>query len=132
MKINHLGIAVRSLDEALKFYVDALGLPVDGQEVIEEQGVRVALLPVGESRIELLEALHEQSPVAKFIAKRGEGVHHVSIEVENIESALGRLKAAGVRLIDETPRIGAEGHRIAFLHPGSTYGVLIELTERAG
>jgi lactoylglutathione lyase/methylmalonyl-CoA/ethylmalonyl-CoA epimerase len=129
MKINHLGIAVRSIDDALKFYADALGLTLTGQEVVEEQGVRVAFLPVGPSRIELLEAIDETSPVAKFIAKRGEGIHHICLEVEDIEAKLRELKAAGVRLIDEAPRAGAGGHKIAFVHPASAHGVLIELTE---
>lgn len=129
-KIDHVGIAVRSLEESLAFYQKALGLPVQALEVVTEQKIRAALLPLGESRIELLEATEEQSPVAKFIARRGEGLHHIGIEVEKIEDVLSQLKAAGVRLVDETPRRGLGGHKIAFVHPASTHGVLIELVEK--
>jgi methylmalonyl-CoA epimerase len=129
MRIDHLGIAVRSIEEMLKLYADTLGLTVTGREVVEDQGVRVAFLPVGESRLELLEALDDASPVAKFIAKRGEGFHHICLEVDDLEATLRTLSAAGVRLIDDTPRTGADGHKIAFVHPSSTHGVLIELTE---
>lgn len=130
MKIDHLGIAVRSLEESLKFYQETLGLPLKEQEIVAEQKVRAALLPLGESRIELLEATDDQSPIAKFIAKRGEGLHHICIAVENIEDTLTQLKAAGARLVDETPRRGLGGHKIAFVHPASTHGVLIELVEK--
>ncbi|RMG56299.1 MAG: methylmalonyl-CoA epimerase [Acidobacteria bacterium] len=128
-KIDHLGIAVRSIAEALKFFRDTLGLPLKGEEIVPDQRVRVAMLPLGDARIELLEATDEQSPIARFIARRGEGLHHVCIAVEDIEATLDRLKAAGVRLVDEVPRCGAGGHKIAFLHPSSTHGVLIELVE---
>ena len=130
MKIDHLGIAVRSLDESLKFYQDALGLRVHEMEDVEEQKVRAALLPMGQSRIELLEATSDDSPIAKFIARRGEGMHHICIEVEDIEARLQQLKAAGARLIDETPKRGVGGHKIAFVHPASAHGVLIELVEK--
>jgi len=130
MKIDHLGIAVHSIEAALEFYHKTLGLPVQGHEVVPEQGVRAALLPLGEARLELLEAIDEQSPVAKFITKRGEGFHHLCIAVENIEAVLDQLKAAGVRLVDETPRRGVEGGKIAFIHPSSTHDVLIELVEK--
>jgi lactoylglutathione lyase/methylmalonyl-CoA/ethylmalonyl-CoA epimerase len=130
MKIDHLGIAVRSVEESLKFYQEALGLTLKEIETVAEQGVRAALLPTGESRLELLEATHKQSPIAKFIAKRGEGLHHVCIEVENIETALAQLKAAGARLIDETPKRGVGGHKTAFVHPSSAHGVLLELVEK--
>lgn len=130
MNIDHIGIAVRSLDESLKFYQDALGLHLHETEVVEEQKVRAALLPVGSSRIELLEATSDESPIAKFIAKRGEGIHHICFEVDDIEAHLERLKAAGARLIDETPRRGVGGHKIAFVHPTSAHGVLIELVEK--
>jgi methylmalonyl-CoA epimerase len=130
MKIDHLGIAVRSLEDSLKFYQEALGLPLKEREVVPEQKVRAALLPLGETRIELLEATDEESPVAKFIAKRGEGLHHICIAVENIEDTLNQLKAAGAHLVDETPRRGLGGHKIAFVHPSSARGVLIELVEK--
>ncbi len=130
MKIDHLGIAVRSLDETLNFYRDLLGLPLTGKEVVEDQGVEVAFLPLGESRLELLQAIREDSPVARFLEKNGPGIHHVCIEVEDITSKLAELKAAGVRLVDEQPRYGAGGHLIAFIHPKSTAGVLIELVQK--
>lgn len=130
-KISHLGVAVTSLDEALGFWRDALGLELKEVEVVEEQGVRVAMLPLGESRIELLEATGADTPVGKFVAKRGAGIHHVCVEVKDIAATLERLKARGVRLIDERPRVGAGGLLVAFIHPASTGGVLVELTERA-
>jgi methylmalonyl-CoA/ethylmalonyl-CoA epimerase len=129
MKIDHIGIAVRSLEDALKMYRDVLGLTVSGYDDVADQGVRVAMLPAGDSRIELLEPLGDQSPIKKFMAKRGEGIHHIAIAVDNIEEALGRFKAAGMRLIDETPRTGAHGTRIAFVHPSANHGVLLELVE---
>lgn len=129
MKINHLGIATKSIDEALKFWQDALGLENVHTEVVEDQKVRVAMLPIGESRIELLEPTSEDSPISKFLEKRGGGIHHIAVEVENIVESLAKLKSSGARLIDETPRIGAEGCLVAFVHPGSTNGVLLELTQ---
>lgn len=128
MKIDHVGIAVRSLEEAVKTF-EALGLRVHEIEEVPEQKVKVAMLPIGESRIELLEATSEDSPVAKFLASRGEGVHHIAISVENIEEALERARNAGIRLVDEKPRVGAGGKRVAFLHPKSMHGVLIEFVE---
>lgn len=129
MKISHLGIATRAIDEALKFWQDALGLENIHSELVEEQKVRVAMLPIGDTRIELLEATSDDSPIAKFIEKRGGGIHHIAVEVENIEASLAKLKAEGARLIDEKPRIGAEGCLIAFVHPSSTNGVLLELIQ---
>ena len=129
MKINHLGIATRGIEEALKFWEDALGLENVHTETVEDQKVRVAMLTVGESRIELLEPTSEDSPIAKFLEKRGGGIHHIAVEVEDIEAALAKLKRAGARLIDETPRIGAEGCLVAFVHPASTNGVLLELVQ---
>src|SRR5262245_2188466 len=128
-KIDHIGIAVRSIAEALKQYEGILGLQVSGYEDVEEQGVRVAMLPVGDSRIELLEPLHANSPVEKFMSKRGEGIHHIAVCVDNIELALEGFKAAGARLIDSTPRRGAENSKIAFVHPAGMHGVLLELVE---
>ncbi len=129
MKINHLGIATKGIDEALKFWENALGLENVHIETVEDQKVRVAMLPIGESRIELLEATSEDSPIAKFLEKRGGGIHHIAVEVEDIEAALAKLKAEGMRLIDEKPRIGAEGCLVAFVHPAAANGVLLELVQ---
>ena len=129
INIQHLGVAVESIEEALAFWRDALGLELKGVEFVEDQGVRVAMLPIGESRIELLEATGEDTPVGKFLVKRGPGIHHLCIEVNDINAKLSELKANGARLIDEQPRIGAGGALVAFIHPSSTGGVLIELTQ---
>lgn len=129
MKIEHLGIATRRIDEALGFWRDALGLEVVETEEVAEQRVRVAMLPIGESRVELLEPTSEDSPIAKFLEKRGPGLHHIAVRVDDIRATLARLKAEGARLIDETPRAGAGGSLIAFVHPSSTNGVLLELVE---
>ncbi|HEX8491699.1 MAG TPA: methylmalonyl-CoA epimerase [Pyrinomonadaceae bacterium] len=129
MKIEHIGIATRGLDEALLFWRDALGLEVSETEEVVEQKVRVAMLPVGESRVELLEPTSDDSPVAKFIEKRGAGIHHIAVRVKDIRESLARLKEQGIRLIDETPRIGAGGCLVAFVHPSSANGVLLELVE---
>ncbi|MDQ3064482.1 MAG: methylmalonyl-CoA epimerase [Acidobacteriota bacterium] len=130
MKINHLGIATKGIDEALKFWRDALGLENVHTETVEDQKVRVAMLPIGDTKIELLEATSEDSPIAKFLEKRGGGIHHIAVEVENIEDALVKLKKEGARLIDEKPRVGAEGCLIAFVHPSSSNGVLLELIQK--
>jgi methylmalonyl-CoA/ethylmalonyl-CoA epimerase len=129
MKIEHIGIATQSIDDALRFWRDALGLGVAHTETVEEQGVRVAMLPAGEPRIELLEPTGASSPVAKFMEKRGPGIHHVAVRVEDIRSALARLKEKGARLIDEEPRVGAGGCLVAFVHPSASGGVLLELVE---
>jgi len=131
MKINHLGIATRSIDEALKFWSDALELENVHTETVEDQKVTVAMLPLGESRIELLEPTSDDSPISKFLEKRGGGIHHIAVEVDDIEASLERLKSKGMRLIDETPRIGAEGCLVAFVHPSSANGVLLELVQVA-
>jgi methylmalonyl-CoA/ethylmalonyl-CoA epimerase len=131
MKIDHLGIAVSSIEDALAFYRDALGLVVSGRETVEDQGVNVAMLPVGESRIELLEPTGTDTPVGKFLDRRGPGLHHVCYSVPDIEAALDRLRATGARLIDEKPRIGAGGHLIAFVHPSASGGVLVELVQQS-
>jgi methylmalonyl-CoA/ethylmalonyl-CoA epimerase len=130
MKINHLGIATKGIDEALKFWGNALGLENVHTETVEDQKVRVAMLTIGESRIELLEATSEDSPIAKFLEKRGGGIHHIAVEVENIEEVLAKLKREGMRLIDEKPRIGAENCLVAFVHPSSANGVLLELVQK--
>lgn len=129
MKINHLGIATNGIDEALEFWAEALGLENVHTEVVEDQKVRVAMLPLGESRIELLEPIADDSPISKFLQKRGGGIHHIAVEVDDIEASLERMKSQGMRLIDESPRIGAEGCLVAFVHPGSTGGVLLELVQ---
>lgn len=129
MKINHLGIATKGIDEALKFWQDALGLENVHTEVVEDQKVRVAMLPIGESRVELLEPTSEDSPISKFLEKRGGGIHHIAVETDDIRASLAKLKAAGARLIDEEPRIGAEGCLVAFVHPAATGGVLLELVQ---
>lgn len=129
MKIEHIGIATPQIEEALKFWRDALGLQVIETEVVAEQGVRVAMLPVGDPRIELLEPWGESSPIAKFLEKRGPGIHHIAVRVDDIRAALTRLKSQGARLIDESPRIGAGGCLVAFVHPSAAGGVLLELIE---
>lgn len=129
-KVDHIGVAVSNLEEALKVYTDVLGLRLHGTEVVEEQKVRVAFMPVGDTEIELLESTDPEGPIAKFIEKRGEGIQHIAFRVDDIEEALEQMRRKGVRLIDEKPRYGAGGARIAFLHPKSTGGVLVELCER--
>ena len=130
-KIDHLGLAVAKMDQAGAVY-EALGIPRDGVEEVAEQKVKVAFYQVGESRIELLEPTTDDSPVAKYMAKRGEGLHHVAFKVTDVEEALKVLVEKGFRLIDESPRIGAGGMKIAFVHPKSTHGLLIELCEGHG
>lgn len=129
-KVDHIGIAVSSLEESIKFYQEVLGLELHGTEVVEEQKVKVAFLPIGDTEVELLEATTPDSAIAKFIETKGQGVQHIAFRVDNIEAALDEMRAKGIRLIDEKPRYGAGGARIAFLHPKSTNGVLIELCER--
>jgi methylmalonyl-CoA epimerase len=129
-KIDHIAIAVRDLAAALKFWEETLGLKATGTEVVEEQKVRVAFLPVGESKLELLEPTDPEGPVGKFLARSGEGIHHIALRVDDLSAELARLKGLGVRLIDEEPRCGAGGARIAFIHPKATLGVLLELCQR--
>jgi methylmalonyl-CoA/ethylmalonyl-CoA epimerase len=128
-KINHIGIAVKSLDETIPFYRDNLGMAFDGIEEVAEQKVRVAMLAIGESKIELLEPTSPESPGAKFIEKNGPGIHHLAYEVVDIEAAIAKLLADGARMIDEKPRNGAHGTLIAFVHPKSSHGVLTELCQ---
>jgi methylmalonyl-CoA/ethylmalonyl-CoA epimerase len=130
LKIDHLGIAVNSIDERKNFWTDVLGLSFAGAETVQEQKVTTAFFPVGESEVELLESTSPDGPVAKYIEKRGEGIQHVAFRVENIDAALDELKAKGIQLIDQTPRIGAGGAKIAFLHPKATNGILVELCQR--
>ena len=128
--IDHIGIAVNSIDEAMKFWEGALGVKCHGVEEVAEQKVKTAFLPIDDSEIELLEGTSEDSPVSKFIAKNGQGIQHIAIRVADIEAALAELKEKGVRLIDEKPRIGAGGAKTAFLHPRAPGGVLLELCQR--
>jgi len=127
-KISHIGIAVSNMNESLKLYSDILGLKVTRVETIDEQKVKSAMIPIGDSRIELMESTDPEGPVGKFIAKRGEGIHHMSLEVDDIEKALAKLNKAGIELIDKKPRVGADGKKIAFVHPKSMHGVLLELS----
>lgn len=127
-RLDHIGIAVSSIDGALGVY-EALGLAESRRETVESQGVVTAFLPVGETRLELLEPTDPDSPIAKFLAKRGPGIHHVCFAVLDLEDALANLKARGFRLVHEVPVPGADGRRIAFLHPSAGHGVLIELSE---
>ncbi len=128
MTIDHLGIAVKSLDQALAFYRDQLGLEVSHRETVEVERVHVAMLPLGEPRIELLEASQPDSVIAKFIEKRGEGIHHIALRVPDLNAAVAKLKSNGARLLNE-PRRGAGGHLYVFVHPSSTGGVLLELIQ---
>jgi len=130
LKIDHIGIAAKSIDQVAPFWSTILGLPMAGRETVEEQKATTAFLPVGESELEILESTSPDGALAKFIESRGEGVQHIALRVENIEEALKELKEKGVRLIDEKPRRGAGGAKIAFIHPKSTNGVLLELSER--
>lgn len=129
-KIDHLGIAVKSLEAALPLYTEVLTLPIHEEEEVEDQKVRTVIFQVGESRLELLEPTSPESPIAKFLEKRGEGLHHVALGVPDVAAALEHLKAKGCQLIDEKPRVGAGGALIAFVHPKSTHGVLLELCQR--
>jgi methylmalonyl-CoA epimerase len=130
VQIDHLGVAVKSLQTAKAIY-EKLGLSISPEETVEQEQVRLVMVPVGESRLELLEATSENSTIAKFIAKRGDGLHHVCLRVPNLAAAVVRLKKDGVRLVSEEIKIGAGGHRYVFVHPSSTGGVLLELVEAA-
>jgi methylmalonyl-CoA/ethylmalonyl-CoA epimerase len=129
MKIDHIGIVTNGIDDAARFYRESLGLQIEHIEEVASQKVRVAMLPLGESRVELLEPTSDDSPISKFLAKRGPGIHHIAVRVQDIRAALAGLKAKGARLIDEEPRPGAGGCLVAFIHPSSTGGVLLELVE---
>lgn len=130
LKVDHIGIAVKDLEQAKKFYTEVLGMTVMGEETVEQQKVKVCFIPCGDSEVELLESTSPEGPIAKFIEKNGEGVQHIALRVDNIEAAIADLKAKGVRMIDETPRYGAGGAQIAFVHPKATGGILLELSER--
>jgi methylmalonyl-CoA epimerase len=130
-RIDHVGVAVQDMDAALTLYRDTLGLTLAHRETVEEQGVDAALLDVGESHVELLAPLGPDTPVGKYLARRGPGLHHVAYAVEDIDAELGRLRDAGLRLIDESPRVGIRDSRVAFVHPGTVGGVLTEIVQPA-
>ena len=129
MKVDHIGIATPTIADGLAIWRDALGLEPDVTEEVAEQGVRVCMLPVGDTHVELLEPLSAESAVGRFLSKRGPGIHHIAIEVRDIKASLAELKQKGARLIDETPRVGARGCLVAFVHPTSAHGVLLELVQ---
>jgi len=128
-RLDHIGIAVANIDEALAFYRDALGLEIEQAEEVASQRVRAHFIPAGEAALELLEATADDSPIAKYVGKRGPGLHHITLRVDDIQGTLEQLKARGVRLIDESPRPGAQGSLVAFIHPSSAHGVLVELKQ---
>jgi methylmalonyl-CoA/ethylmalonyl-CoA epimerase len=127
--LDHIGIAVAHLDDALKFYRDALGMEIHAPEDVASQRVRAYFVPAGGAALELLEATAADSPIAKYVGKRGPGLHHITLRVDDIAAALAQLKARGVKLIDEAPRPGAHGSLVAFIHPSSAHGVLVELKQ---
>lgn len=131
-KVDHIGIAVRSLDEALPFYIEVLQLEFLGIEEVDSQGVKVAFIKAGETRLELLEPTSEESPIAKFIEKRGEGLHHVALGVDSIQERINQMKEQGIRMLQNEPKIGAGGAQVAFMHPKSTGGILYEFCEKKG
>jgi methylmalonyl-CoA/ethylmalonyl-CoA epimerase len=130
-RIDHIGVAVSSIDDSIGLYTDAFGMAEQHRETVEEQGVKAVLLEVGEGHVELIEPLSPESGVARFIERSGEGIHHVAYQTDDIEAALTAVRAAGLRLIDDEPRIGIRGSRVAFIHPKATGGVLTELVEPA-
>ena len=131
-KVNHIAVVVNDLEEAMHFWVDALGLELSHREHVASEAVDVAFLPIGDSKIELLQPVDTESGVARYLEKRGSGMHHICFEVDDIESALQKLKSANVQLINEVPTVGADGRKFAFIHPKSASGVLVELYELKG
>jgi methylmalonyl-CoA/ethylmalonyl-CoA epimerase len=131
-KVDHIGVAVQSLEKALPFYTEVLKLPLLAIEEVESEKVKVAFLQVGDTKIELLEPTSNESPIAKFIEKRGEGIHHIALGVESIQERMNEIKSKGLRMIQDEPKIGAGGSKVAFVHPKSTFGVLYELCEKKG
>ncbi|CAM3745573.1 methylmalonyl-CoA epimerase [Cytobacillus oceanisediminis] len=131
-KVDHIGIAVRSLDKALPFYTETLQLPFLGIEEVESQGVKVAFIKAGETKLELLEPTSPESPIAQFIEKRGEGLHHVALGVDSIQERINEMKEKGIRMLQDTPKPGAGGAQVAFMHPKSTGGILYEFCEKKG
>jgi methylmalonyl-CoA/ethylmalonyl-CoA epimerase len=130
IKVDHIGVAVNSIESSLKLFADTLGLKLEGQETVAEQKVTTAFMPVGDTEVELLQSTAPDGPIAGFIEKKGEGVQHIAFLVDNIEAALKELEAKGIRLIDKVPRMGAGGKKIAFVHPKDTFGVLVELCQK--
>ncbi|MGN7178032.1 methylmalonyl-CoA epimerase [Paenibacillus sp. FSL R5-0490] len=131
-KVDHIGIAVRSIDKALPFYTETLQLKLLGIEEVDSQGVKVAFIKAGETKLELLEPTSEDSPIAKFIEKRGEGLHHVALGVDSIQERINEMKEQGIRMLQDEPKIGAGGAHVAFMHPKSTGGILYEFCEKKG
>ena len=131
-KVDHIGIAVRSIDEALPFYTETLKLEFLGLEEVDSQGVKVAFIKAGETKLELLEPISEESPIAKFIEKRGEGLHHVALGVDSIQERITEMKEQGIRMLQDEPKIGAGGAHVAFMHPKSAGGILYEFCEKKG
>jgi len=129
-KIDHIGIAVQDIEAALKVYRDALGLKLTKTEFVPEQAVKIAFLPTGESEIELVQPTTDDSGIARYMARRGEGIHHICLQVDDIEATMAQMAAQGLELIDKTPRVGSAGQKYAFVHPKSAHGVLIELYEK--
>ena len=129
LKLDHIGIAVGKLEETIKFYTEMIGLKLEKTETNADQKVNVAFLPIGDTELELLESTDPEGPIARFIKSKGEGIQHIAFRTDNIENTIAELKAKGMRMIDDKPRIGAGGTRIAFLHPKFTYGVLVEIVE---
>ena len=129
-RLAHIAIAVRSVDEASRFFEQVLGLHCERTEVVATEKAKVAFFPLGETELELVEGTERGNPLERFLEKRGEGIHHICLEVANLEAALGQLREAGVPLLDETPRPGADGTRVAFIHPKGAHGILIELVEK--
>lgn len=129
LKVDHIGVAVRSLEDAIRMYSEGLGMEVMSIQVVPEQKTRVALIPVGESRLELLEATDADSPVARFIARRGEGIHHICLQVDDLAAAISRLRSAGIRTVDPEPQKGAGNCLVAFVRPSALGGVLLELSQ---
>lgn len=130
LKVDHIGIAVESIEETLKFYQQTMNLDLEEIEIVEDQKIRVAILPVGDTRLELMESIHEDAPIAKYIDKKGQGMHHIAFNVDDIDETICEISGKGIRMIDENPRSGAGGAQIAFCHPKSTSGVLVELSQR--
>jgi methylmalonyl-CoA/ethylmalonyl-CoA epimerase len=131
-KVDHIGIAVRSIDKALPFYIETLKLEFLGIEEVDSQGVKVAFIKAGETKLELLEPTSEESPIAKFLEKRGEGLHHVALGVDSIQERINEMKEQGIRMLQDEPKIGAGGAHVAFMHPKSTGGILYEFCEKKG
>lgn len=128
-KIDHIGVVVKSIEDALKLYNDLLGLEITGEEVLEDRGLKVAFIKAGDTRIELLEPLHENSEISGFLAKKGEGIHHIAYEIDNVKDMISKSKELGLKPLSDEPKPGAHNTKVVFLHPKTTNGVLVELVE---